>query len=66
MLNLVFDTLPLKQSRKYIQVFLAAIYGGGEALVFQGGYHPRITKHVISVVFQEQVMYMHTSCRPFI
>ena len=31
--------------------------GSGGALVFQGGYHPRKTKHVIRVVFQDQAMY---------
>ena len=32
---------------------------GGD--VFQGGYHPRETKHVIRVVFQDQAMHAHTS-----
>ena len=30
--------------------------GGGGALVFQGGYHPRKKIHVIRVVFQDQTM----------
>ena len=33
---------------------------GGGALVFQGGYHSRKTKHVIKVVFQNQAMYART------
>ena len=33
------------------------------ALVFHGGYHPRKMKHVISVVFQDHVMYIRTSFR---
>ena len=37
------------------------IRGGG--VVFQGGYHPRKTKHVIRVVFQDQAMYARTSFR---
>ena len=37
--------------------------GGGGRLVFQGGYHPRKTKHVIRVVFQDQAMYARTSFR---
>ena len=32
----------------------------GKPLVFQGGYHPRKTKHVIRVVFQELAMYAST------
>ena len=39
-----------------------ASYMGG-VLVFQGGYHPRKTKHVIRVVFQDQTMYARTSFR---
>ena len=34
---------------------------GGRALVFQGGYHPHKIKHIIRVVFLDQVMYTCTS-----
>ena len=36
---------------------------GGGALVFQGGYHPHKTKHIISVVSQDQAMYARTLFR---
>ena len=37
--------------------------GGGGALVFEVGYHPRKKIHVIRVVFQDQAMYARTSFR---
>ena len=37
--------------------------GGGGALVFEVGYHPRKKIHVIRVVFQDQAMYTCTSFR---
>ena len=38
--------------------------GGGGALVFEVGYHPRKKKnHVIRLVFQDQAMYVRTSFR---
>ena len=33
------------------------------ALVFEGGYHPHKPKHVIRVVFQDQVMYARRSLK---
>ena len=33
------------------------LFPPGVQLVFQGGYHPCKTKHVIRVIFQDQTMY---------
>ena len=38
-------------------------FPGGGALVFEVGYHPRKTIHLIRVVFQDQAMYARTSFR---
>ena len=37
--------------------------GGGGALVFEVGYHPRKKINLIRVVFQDQAMYARTSFR---
>ena len=37
--------------------------GGGGALVFEVGYHPRKKIHIIRVVFQDRTMYLCTSFR---
>ena len=37
---------------------LRKIPGGGEPLVFEGGYHPRKKINVIRVVFLDQAMYV--------
>ena len=58
-LNLALPAPPVSRSLMAFWFFLSN--GGGGALVFEDGYHPRQKIHVIRVVFQDQTMYVRTS-----
>ena len=66
LVDFIFRSVICQQRYRSKIKWLSALQGklpGGGRLVFQGGYHPRKTKHVIRVVFQDQAMYARTSFR---